>query len=106
MRLFFTGPVADRLYQRIHEIKNESRIIYFKPIHAYKTPAYRLYFEFREEIFSALRRAVGEDIGFPPPLPDCFNDVKTEDYERFVYYFCEDRESGEAHNYFANGGVF
>lgn len=106
VRLFFTGPVADRLYQRIHEIKNESRIIDFKPIHAYKTPAYRLYFEFREEIFSALRRAVGEDIGFPPPLPDCFNDVKTEDYERFVYYFCEDRESGEAHNYFANGGVF
>lgn len=106
VREFFTEPVADRLYQRIHEIKHESRIIDFKAIHAYKTPAYRLYFEFRNEIFSALRRAVGEDIGFPPPLPACFDAVKPEDFERFVYYFCEDRESGEAHNYFANGGVF
>jgi len=106
VRDFFTGPVADRLYQRIHEIKHESRVIDFKPIHAYKTPAYRLYFEFREDIFSALRRAVGEDIGFAPALPDCFEDVKPEDFQRFVYYFCEDRESGEAHNYFANGGVF
>ncbi|WP_083338361.1 glycosyltransferase [Ensifer sp. LCM 4579] len=106
VREFFTEPVADRLYQRIHEIKHESRIIDFKAIHAYKTPAYRLYFEFRNEIFSSLRRAVGEDIGFPPPLPACFDAVKPEDFERFVYYFCEDRESGEAHNYFANGGVF
>ncbi|MCW1754914.1 MULTISPECIES: glycosyltransferase [Rhizobium] len=106
VREFFTGPVADRLNRRIHEIKHESRIIDFKAIHAYKTPAYRLYFEFRNEIFSALRRAVGEDIGFPPPLPACFDAVEPEDFERFVYYFCEDRESGEAHNYFANGGVF
>jgi glycosyltransferase involved in cell wall biosynthesis len=106
VREFFTGSVADRLYQRIHEIKHESRIIDFKPIHAYKTPAYRLYFEFRDEIFSAMRRTVGEDIGFPPPLPVCFDAVKSKDFERFVYYFCEDRESGEAHNYFANGGVF
>ncbi|WP_090873250.1 glycosyltransferase [Paraburkholderia diazotrophica] len=106
VREFFTRPVADRLYQRIHEIKYDSRIIDFKRIHAYKTPAYRLYFEFRDEIFSAMRRAVGDDIGFPPPLPECFDVVKPEDFERFVYYFCEDRESGEAHNYFANGGVF
>ena len=106
VREFFTGPVADRLYQRIHEIKHESRMIDFKPIHSYKTPAYRLYFEFRDDIFSALRRAVGEDIGYPPPLPACFDDIGPEDFNRFVYYFCEDRESGEAHNYFANGGVF
>ncbi|NWB83972.1 glycosyltransferase [Pseudomonas gingeri] len=106
VREFFSGPVADRMYQRIDEIKQGSRVIDFKPIHAYKTPSYRLYFEFREEIFSALRRAVGEDIGFPPPLPACFDGVKPEDFERFVYYFAEDRESGEAHNYFANGGVF
>ncbi|WP_242487716.1 glycosyltransferase family 2 protein [Pseudomonas sp. TH31] len=106
VRQFFTGPVADRLYQRIHEIKHGARVIDFKPIHTYKTPAYRLYFEFREEIFSALRRAVGEDIGFAPPLPGCFDVVKPEDFQRFVYYFAEDRESGEAHNYFANGGVF
>ncbi|WP_342944279.1 glycosyltransferase [Paraburkholderia phymatum] len=106
VREFFTEPAADRLYHRIHEIKHDSRIIDFKPIHAYKTPAYRLYFEFCDEIFSAMRRAVGDDIGFPPPLPECFDVVKPEDFERFVYYFCEDRESGEAHNYFANGGVF
>ncbi|WP_225920009.1 glycosyltransferase [Pseudomonas vanderleydeniana] len=106
VRAFFGESVADRLYRRIHEIKQQSRVIDFKPIHAYKTPSYRLYFEFREEIFSALRRAVGEDIGYPPPLPACFDRVQPEDFERFVYYFAEDRESGEAHNYFANGGVF
>lgn len=106
VRDFFTGPVADRLYARIHEIKYTSRMIDFKPIHAYKTPAYRLYFEFRDELFAAMRCAVGEDIGHPPPLPACFDAVKPEDFKRFVYYFCEDRESGEAHNYFANGGVF
>ncbi|MFZ4833817.1 glycosyltransferase family 2 protein [Rouxiella sp. Mn2063] len=106
VRDFFSGPLADNLYRRIHELKHEMRIIDFKPIHAYKTPAYRLYFEFRDEIFAAMRRAVGEDIGFPPALPACFDKVKAEDFTRFVYYFCEDRESGEAHNYFANGGVF
>lgn len=106
IRDFFGAPIADRLYQRIHEIKYEMRIIDFKPIHAYKTPAYRLYFEFRDELFAALRRAVGDDIGFPPPLPPCFDEVAPEDFNRFVWYYCEDRESGEAHNYFANGGVF
>jgi glycosyltransferase involved in cell wall biosynthesis len=106
VRDFFSGPLADKLYRRIHELKHEMRIIDFKPIHAYKTPAYRLYFEFRDEIFAAMRRAVGDDIGYPPALPACFDQVKAEDFTRFVYYFCEDRESGEAHNYFANGGVF
>ena len=53
-----------------------------------------------------MRRAVGDDIGFPPALPTCFDAVNDEDFSRFVYYFCEDRESGEAHNYFGNGGVF
>ena len=106
VRAFYSGPVADQLYARIHEIKNEMRLIDFKPIHAYKTPAYRLYFEFRDALFAALRRAVGEDIGYPPPLPACLEPVRDEDFNRFVWYFCEDRESGEAHNYFANGGVF
>ena len=106
VRKFFTEPVANKLYRRINEIKYETRIIDFKEIHAYKTPVYRLYFEFCEDIYSALRRTVGEDIGFPPPFPASFDEVKAEDFERFVYYFCEDRESGEAHNYFANGGVF
>ncbi|WPU22658.1 glycosyltransferase [Cedecea neteri] len=106
VRAFFSPQVAERLYQRIHAIKREMSIIDFKPIHSYKTPAYRLYFEFRHEIFTALRNAVGEDIGFAPPLPACFDNVAENDFERFVWYFCEDRESGEAHNYFANGGVF
>ncbi|VEC01203.1 putative glycosyl transferase [Cedecea lapagei] len=106
VRDFFTPQVAERLYQRIHAIKREMSIIDFKPIHSYKTPAYRLYFEFRHEIFAALRNAVGEDIGYAPPLPACFDSVEEKDFERFVWYFCEDRESGEAHNYFANGGVF
>ncbi|RWR01009.1 glycosyl transferase [[Pantoea] beijingensis] len=106
VRAFFSPSVAERLYQRIHTIKREMSIIDFKPIHSYKTPAYRLYFEFRHEIFTALRNAVGEDIGFAPPLPSCFDNVAEKDFERFVWYFCEDRESGEAHNYFANGGVF
>lgn len=103
---FFTPDIAKDLYNRIKEIKNETSITDFKPIHSYKTPAFRLYFEFKEEIFNSLRRYVGEDIGFPPPLPDCFNAIDNKDFNRFVYYFCEDRESGEAHNYFANGGVF
>lgn len=106
VRGFFSPQVAERLYQRIHAIKREMSIIDFKPIHSYKTPAYRLYFEFRHEIFTALRNAAGEDIGFAPPLPACFDNIAKNDFERFVWYFCEDRESGEAHNYFANGGVF
>jgi hypothetical protein len=27
-------------------------------------------------------------------------------FREFVRYYCEDRESGEAHNHFGNGGVF
>lgn len=106
VRYFFSETLADTLYARIHAIKNEMRIIDFKPIHSYKTPAYRLFLEFRKELFDVMRRAVGDDIGLPPPLPTCFDTVKDEDFTRFVYYFCEDRESGEAHNYFGNGGVF
>ncbi|MDQ0564276.1 GT2 family glycosyltransferase [Rhizobium mesoamericanum] len=106
VRNFFTELVADRLYKRIDAIKHEMRLIDFTAIHSYKTPSYRLYFEFRDEIFCALRRAVGDDIGFPPALPACFDNVSSADFKRFVWYFCEDRESGEAHNYFANGGVF
>ena len=38
--------------------------------------------------------------------PPCLQDVPPERFTEFVRYFCEDRESGEAHNYFGNGGVF
>lgn len=103
---FFGRPLADRLAQRIAQIKEEMRLLDFSAIHAYKTPSYRLYFEFADELFAALRAAVGDDIGYPPPLPPCLQDVPAERFREFVRYFCEDRESGEAHNYFGNGGVF
>lgn len=103
---FFTPPVAEQLFVRIHQMMQEMSITDFLPIHSYKTPAFRLYFEFRHALFAALRRAVGAEIGEPPPLPACLARVPQADFNRFVWYYCEDRESGEAHNYFANGGVF
>jgi glycosyltransferase involved in cell wall biosynthesis len=103
---FFGAGLADRLGRRIAEIKDEMRLVDFTPIHAYKTPSYRLYFEFADEIFARLRATVGEDVGHPPPLPPCLRDVPEHRFTEFVRYFCEDRESGEAHDHFANGGVF
>ncbi|MEV6240527.1 glycosyltransferase [Lentzea sp. NPDC051838] len=103
---FLGADLAARLGARIAEIKEEMRVVDFLAIHSYKTPTYRLYLEFRDEIFARLRTAVGEDIGFPPPLPECFADVPEDRFAEFVKYYCEDRESGEAHNYFGNGGVF
>jgi glycosyltransferase involved in cell wall biosynthesis len=103
---FFGEDLAARLGTRIAEIKDEMSVVDFVPIHSYKTPTYRLYLEFRDEIFARLRATVGEDIGFPPPLPECFDVVPPERFAEFVKYYCEDRESGEAHNYFGNGGVF
>jgi hypothetical protein len=103
---FFGADLARRLRARIEEIADEMRVVDFTPIHVYKTPSYRLYFEFRDEIFARLRATVGEDIGYPPPLPSCFDEVPPDRFREFVRYYCEDRESGEAHNYFGNGGVF
>ncbi len=103
---FFGEELANRLGTRIAEIRDEMRVVDFLPIHSYKTPSYRLYLEFRDEIFARLRATVGEDIGFPPPLPECFDAVPEDRFAEFVKYYCEDRESGEAHNYFGNGGVF
>ncbi|MFD8494326.1 glycosyltransferase [Amycolatopsis sp. NPDC059657] len=103
---FFGPSLAKRLAQRIAEITEEMRIVDFTPIHAYKTPSFRLYFEFADEIFARLRETVGEDIGYPPPLPPCLAEVPAERFTELVHYYCEDRESGEAHNYFGNGGVF
>jgi glycosyltransferase involved in cell wall biosynthesis/GT2 family glycosyltransferase len=103
---FFGADLAARLARRIAEIRDETRVVDFTPIHAYKTPSYRLYLEFADELFACLRKHVGDDIGFPPPLPSCFADVPKERFAEFVHYYCEDRESGEAHNYFGNGGVF
>ncbi|MFB9684294.1 glycosyltransferase [Amycolatopsis plumensis] len=103
---FFGPDLAARLARRITEIRHEMRVVDFTPIHAYKTPSYRLYFEFADELFACLRRHVGEDIGHPPPLPPCLAEVPAARFAEFVRYYCEDRESGEAHNYFGNGGVF
>ncbi|MDS0137141.1 glycosyltransferase [Amycolatopsis sp. CM201R] len=103
---FFGPELAARLARRISEIRHEMRVVDFTPIHAYKTPSYRLYFEFADELFACLRRHVGEDIGYPPPLPPCLAEIPAARFAEFVRYYCEDRESGEAHNYFGNGGVF
>ncbi|WP_240521481.1 glycosyltransferase [Amycolatopsis vastitatis] len=103
---FFGTDLAARLARRIAEIRHEMRVADFTPIHSYKTPSYRLYFEFADELFACLRRHVGEDIGHPPPLPPCLAEVPAQRFAEFVRYYCEDRESGEAHNYFGNGGVF
>jgi glycosyltransferase involved in cell wall biosynthesis len=103
---FFGPSLAERLGRRIAEITDEMRMTDLTPIHSYKTPSYRLYFEFADEIFARLRATVGEDIGYPPPLPPCLADVPPDRFTEFVRYYCEDRESGEAHNYFGNGGVF
>lgn len=103
---FFGASLAERLARRIEQIKDEMRLLDFTAIHSYKTPTYRLYFEFADELFARLRAAVGDDIGYPPPLPPCLRTVPPERFGEFVKYFCEDRESGEAHDYFGNGGVF
>ncbi len=103
---FFTPSLARRLGRRIAEIIDEMRVVDLTPIHAYKTPSYRLYFEFADEIFARLRATAGSDIGLPPPLPTCLREVPAGRFREFVRYYCEDRESGAAHDYFGNGGVF
>lgn len=61
-------------------------------------------------MFARLRAKVGPEIGYPPPLPQCLQEIRdTGDENRFrefVRHYCEDRESGAAHDYFGNGGVF
>ncbi|MFJ5260507.1 glycosyltransferase [Streptomyces sp. NPDC088387] len=106
VREFFGASLADALRQRIAELVDEMRIVDFTPIHAYKTPSFRLYFEFADALFERLRAAVGDDIGHPPPLPPCLEEIPRDRFREFVAYYCEDRESGEAHDYFGNGGVF
>ncbi|MEU0116982.1 glycosyltransferase [Streptomyces bobili] len=94
IREFFGAPLADALRQRIAEIVDEMRIVDFTPIHAYKTPTFRLYFEFADQLFERLRATVGDDIGYPPPLPACLEGIPRERFREFVAYYCEDRESG------------
>lgn len=110
VRDFFTAELADRIGHRIAEITEETRMKDFSPIHAYKSPCYRLYFEFADELFARLRHSVGPDIGLPPPLPECLADATQgfgrKRFREFVRYYCDDRESGDAHDYFANGGVY
>lgn len=101
-----TPALAQALSRRAAEMTAEMSLTDFLPMHSYKTPCYRLYLEFAEDLFARLRAVVGEDIGYPPPLPACFADVPPARFTEFVRYYCEDRESGEAHDYFGNGGVF
>lgn len=106
VRAFLTPSLARRLADRAEEMREEMRLIDFLPIHSYKTPSYRLYFEFADEIFERLRATAGPGIGTPPPLPECLESIPKSRFLEFVRYFSEDRESGEAHDYFGNGGVF
>ena len=106
VRELLTASLAERLVARAAEMKAEMSLTDFLPIHSYKTPCFRLYLEFADEIFARLRATVGEDIGYPPPLPSCFATVPPGRFAEFARYYCEDRESGEAHDYFGNGGVF
>ena len=107
---FLTPEFAERLAARIDEIKAEMKMTEFSTMHAYKTPCARLYFEFRDELFERMREMISPDIGFAPELPDPLKPIDDKhdmgEFKKFVYFYCEDRESGEMHNYFANGGVF
>jgi len=103
---FLTRSLAERLVDRAAEMKAEMSLTDFLPMHSYKTPCYRLYLEFAEELFTRLRVTAGADIGHPPPLPTCLAAVPKARFRELVRYYCEDRESGEAHDYFGNGGVF
>ncbi|GLY15255.1 glycosyl transferase [Kineosporia sp. NBRC 101677] len=102
--------LARRMAERIPQITAETGLVDYTPIHSYKTPCFRLYFEFADELFARLRAKVGPEIGYPPPLPQCLQEIRdTGDENRFrefVRHYCEDRESGAAHDYFGNGGVF
>ncbi|MCP3965717.1 MAG: glycosyltransferase family 2 protein [Lentisphaerae bacterium] len=106
---FLGDEFAAKLEKRIAEIKQEMSVKNFAPIHLYKTPSFRLYMEFKDELFEVMRTHIGEDVGHAPPLPPCLQEIEKHDelnLKDFIYYYCEDRESGEAHNYFGNGGVF
>lgn len=101
------SPALSRaLARRAAELMTELSLTSFLPMHSYKAPSYRLYFEFADQLFARLRTAVGAEIGYPPPLPACFADIPPGRFSEFARYYCEDRESGEAHDYFGNGGVF
>jgi len=85
------------------------KMIDFTPIHSYKTPCYRLYLEFMDDLFERMRAVISLAVGGPPPLPDPLRAVlETKgraDLKRFIRYYCEDRESGDAHDWFGNAGV-
>src|SRR3990167_503427 len=106
---FLSPALCEKLAQRISEITEQMRMKDFTPIHTYKTPCFRLYFKFKDILFERMRLSIDPEIGMPPVLPNCLEQVlkkQPECYQDYVYYYCEDRESGEAHNYFGNGGVF
>ena len=106
---FLSQAVCEALAFRIAEIKSEMQLKNFIPIHSYKTPCFRLYFEFCDSIFASLACHIDAHFKIIPPLPQCLQTVLTREpecFKQFVHFYCEDRESGEAHNYFGNGGVF
>jgi GT2 family glycosyltransferase len=106
VRDVLSDALAGELARRIPEMREEMRLIDFTPIHSYKPPCYRLYFEFGERICARLAERLHPRFADVPPLPPPLAAVRArgdEEWRTFVRYYCEDRESGEAHNYFGTG---
>jgi hypothetical protein len=104
---FLGETLAVDLARRVREIRDETRLIDFTPIHSYKSPCYRLYFEFVERICARFAERLHARFGDVPPLPPPLAAVAAagdeDEWRTFVRYYCDDRESGEAHNYFGTG---
>jgi hypothetical protein len=111
VRSFLSDELCEQLQERIGEVTEETRLKDFTVIHTFKTPCYRIYFEFYEQILARLVVALGPRFASLPPLPSALQEIRERvddisEWQKFVFFYCEDRESGEAHNYFGNGGVF
>ncbi|QQR88743.1 MAG: hypothetical protein IPJ88_10890 [Myxococcales bacterium] len=82
----------------------------YRMMHSYRTACYRLYFEFAPALFERCRLEIDADFGDLPEYPQAIRNVSELmselDIRDFYYFYSEDRESGEVHNYFGNGGVF
>jgi glycosyltransferase involved in cell wall biosynthesis len=107
IRDFLSSELCDDLRSRISGIKEDTRLVDFTRIHTYKTPCYRLYFEFVDRVCDRMARWIAPRFSAPPSLPPLLDAVRSlenpEEWRRFIYYYCEDRESGEAHRYFGTG---
>lgn len=110
MMAFLGGELAKDLSRRIHELKSEEGFPNYRMMHSWRTACYRLYFEFASSIFARCREKIDPDFGNVPEFPMTLKQVpklkSRLSMRDFYYFYAEDRESGEVHNYFGNGGVF